>query len=64
MAERIPAGIIRNHILAAIEDLREGVSHSFGESTTYDVLYEGRRYPPKAVVGLAAGELTAHVGAV
>lgn len=31
-----------------------GESHAFGPSTFYDLLERGRRYPPKAVVGLAA----------
>jgi hypothetical protein len=31
-----------------------GESHAFGPSTFYDLLVDGRRYPPKAVVGLAA----------
>ena len=38
----------------AIEDLDAGVDHPFGESTDFDVLFDGKRYPPKAVVGLAA----------
>jgi 5-methylcytosine-specific restriction protein A len=58
MAERIPKGITRTQILAAIEDLRKGVPHAFGRSVFYDVLYRNERYPPKAVVGLAAGKLT------
>jgi hypothetical protein len=29
-------------------------SHSFGDSTRYDLLYRGVRYPPKAIFGLAA----------
>jgi len=58
MAHQIPDGIQPDHILAAIEDLRAGVPHAFGESTRYDLLFDGRRYPPKAVIGLAAGKLT------
>jgi 5-methylcytosine-specific restriction protein A len=58
MAERIPQGITRAHILAAIEDLKRGVPHAFGRSVFYDVLYQNQRYPPKAAVGLAAGKLT------
>ena len=54
----IPDGIRREHIVAAIHDLVNGEDHLFGDSTGYDVLYEGQRYPPKAVVGLAAGKLT------
>jgi hypothetical protein len=46
--------ITREDILEAIRALETGVSHKFGPSTTYDVVHEGRHYPPKAVVGLAA----------
>jgi MoxR-like ATPase len=51
--------ITRDDILTAIHDLDLGTSHSFGESTRYDLLYEDKHYPPKAVVGLAA---RAHLG--
>lgn len=54
---KIPEGINQQHILAAIRDFDAGLPHSFGESTGYDVLYEHRRYPPKALVGLAAGKI-------
>jgi 5-methylcytosine-specific restriction protein A len=57
MAQSIPEGIRRDHILAAIHDLDAGVHHTFGDSTRYDLLYEGQRYPPKAVIGLAAGRI-------
>jgi len=50
----IPDEITREHILAAITDFDQGVDHRFGHSTTYDVLHEGERYPPKAIIGLAA----------
>jgi hypothetical protein len=30
-----------------------GVDHRFGASTGYELDYNGRRYPPKAVIGLA-----------
>jgi hypothetical protein len=54
----IPKGITADHIRLALKDLDEGqVSHRFGESTGYDMLFEGRRYPPKAIVGLAARHL-------
>src|SRR5262245_14266903 len=58
MPNKIPAGIAREHIVAAILDLDRGAPHAFGESTGYDVLFEGRRYAPKAVVGLAAGKIS------
>ena len=45
------------HLLRAARLLADGhVDHPFGESTTYDVLFDGRRLPPKAVFGLAATE--------
>lgn len=50
----IPDGITRAHVIAAIEDLDHGVTTDFSESTGYDLIHEGRRYPPKAVLGLAA----------
>src|ERR1035441_1005756 len=54
----IPTGITADHIRLALKDLDEGqVSHRFADSTGYDLLYEGRRYPPKAALGLAARHL-------
>jgi len=58
VSNKIPSGITRQHIVDAIRDLDRGASHAFGESTGYDVLFEGRRYAPKAVIGLAAGKRT------
>jgi 5-methylcytosine-specific restriction protein A len=54
MSDQIPDGILSTHILSAITDLNNGVTHDFGDSTGYDLLFKGRRYPPKAVIGLAA----------
>jgi hypothetical protein len=50
----IPRSITREHVLQAIEQLDRGVTHPFGPSVDYDLIYEGRKYPPKAVVGIAA----------
>jgi hypothetical protein len=50
----IPTGITREHVLGAIRTLDSGEAHDFGDSTRYDLVHEGRRYPPKAVIGLAA----------
>lgn len=58
MSDSIPDGIEAEHIRAAIKDLDLGVGHLFAQSTRYDVLYHGKRYPPKAVVGLAAEKIT------
>lgn len=54
LREGIPDGITHDDVLKAITDLDAGTSHGFGESTTYDLLHAGKRYPPKAVLGLAA----------
>lgn len=58
MSEKIPDGIERKHIISAIDDLKRGVRHAFADSTRYDVVHDNRRYPPKAVLGLAAKHLT------
>ena len=58
MAANLPDGISRDHLLAAIRQFDDGVAHRFADSTGYDVLFEERRYPPKAIVGLAARLLT------
>jgi len=54
MDENIRDQITREDILEAIGALDRGESHAFGPSTFYDLLEGERRYPPKAVVGLAA----------
>jgi 5-methylcytosine-specific restriction enzyme A len=54
MADTIPSGISREHILRALRDLDLRKPHLFADSTKYDLLFQGRRYPPKAVLGLAA----------
>src|SRR5579862_393951 len=46
--------ITREDIEQGIAALERGEPHAFGPSTFYDLLVDGKRYPPKAVVGLAA----------
>lgn len=58
MANRIPDGIARAHLLEAIRALDAGEPHPFGPSTGYDVFHDGKRYPPKAVVGIGARQVT------
>ena len=48
----------RSLLIDAIHELDREREHRFGQSNRYDVVYEGRRYPPKAVVGIAAELLT------
>jgi 5-methylcytosine-specific restriction protein B len=53
-APELFSAVMREDVENALRDLDNGVSHPFGPSTTYDLLHDGRRYPPKAVIGLAA----------
>jgi len=53
----IPDGITSEHILKAISDFESGAPHEFVDSTGYDLLHEGKRYPPKAILGLAAKQI-------
>lgn len=53
----IPEGITENDVREALAALDAGVKHPFGDSTGYDLVEAGRRYPPKAVYGLAAQRL-------
>lgn len=46
-------GLSPQHILKAVAELDRGVTNPFGPPRRYELLYKGRRYPPKAVVGLA-----------
>ena len=54
----IPKGITVADVDEAIRDFEAGVPHPYRSSTKYDlVLSDGRRLPPKAIVGLAARRL-------
>jgi 5-methylcytosine-specific restriction protein A len=54
MSNKLPLSIPHNILLDAIKALDNGYFHLFSDSTGFDVLFRGRRYPPKAVVGVAA----------
>ena len=58
MPDNLPDGIQKKHLLAAMIQFDAGVAHQFSDSTVYDVEHEGRRYPPKVIMGLAAEILT------
>lgn len=65
MAERrrtndaIPSGITREHVLKALIAFnQEGLPSGFKPSHTYDIVHQGRHYPPPAIVALAIKELT------
>lgn len=50
----IPKNINKEHILLAIEDIdKKGLRYKLGESSVYDLSYEGKKYPPKHVVIVA-----------
>jgi 5-methylcytosine-specific restriction protein B len=53
MPQSIPGGLTKEHVLKALADLDSGIDHPFGKPTGYELAHEGKRYAPKAVVGLA-----------
>src|SRR5436309_11029981 len=53
MPQSIPRGLTRDHVLLALSDLDLGLEHPFGEPTKYELIHAGKRYAPKAVIGLA-----------
>lgn len=57
MPDGIPTSITRADVESAIVDFDANVSHGFAPSTSYDLEFNGKRYPPKAIVGLAARRL-------
>jgi hypothetical protein len=46
MPQFIPKGLTTGHILLALADLDAGADHPFGAPTGYELVHEGRRYPP------------------
>lgn len=48
------SGLTARDIRSAIARYRAGATHPFGDSTRYDLIFDGERYPPKAIFGLAA----------
>src|SRR4051812_19906058 len=46
--------VSREDVLAALKDIDSGKPHVFGRSVKYDLIHEGKRYAPKAVLGIAA----------
>jgi hypothetical protein len=50
----LPDSLSRDDVLEAIRRFDAGESHRFADSTGYDLVFNDRRYPPKAIAGLAA----------
>lgn len=61
MPQAVPRGLTRDHVLLALADLDAGMAHPFGEPTRYELVHDGKRYAPKAAVGLACEYLTGAV---
>lgn len=65
MSKSIPEGLTRQHVLSALADLDAGIAAPFGPATGYELVHDGKRYAPKAVIGLAykhlTGEILTHV---
>jgi 5-methylcytosine-specific restriction enzyme A len=49
----IPNQITKSHIIQAIEEIKKNDIPQRRESTKFDLLYEGKAYPPKYVISLA-----------
>lgn len=49
----LPDSITREHILEAIDQIKEKGFPNHYQSSTYDLIYEGLRYPPKLVFSTA-----------
>lgn len=46
--------ITREHVLQAIKEYDSGRRGKFGDARTWEIVYTGRRYPSKHILGLAA----------
>ena len=58
MPKSIPEGLTQQHVLLALADLDSGINAPFGPATGYELVHNGKRYAPKAVIGLAFKHLT------
>lgn len=61
MPQSIPTGLTRDHVLKALADLDAGIEHPFGRPTGYEAVHDGKRYAPKAVIGIAFRHLTGEI---
>jgi hypothetical protein len=61
MPKSIPEGLTQQHVLSALADLDSGVDVPFGPATGYVLVHDGKRYAPKAVIGLASKHLTGQI---
>jgi hypothetical protein len=61
MPQSIPKGLTAEHVRKAIADLDGGIDHSFGTPTGFELIYNGKQYAPKAVIGIAVRHLTGEI---
>ena len=54
----IPDNITADHVLEAARRIDAGAGRVFGSPTRYEVLIGSKAYPPKALIGVAAGIAT------
>ena len=54
----LPDTLPREYIIKAIHAYDSGFSHRFKEARLYELEFQGRRYPSKAIAGIAATLLT------
>lgn len=54
----LPNRLPRKYIIKAIRAYDDGFPHLFKEARSYEVVFNGRRYPSKAIVGIAATLMT------
>jgi putative restriction endonuclease len=57
-ANALPDVLTAAQVSEAVRLFDSGREHGFADSTGYDLIFEGRRYPPKAIVGIAAEIVT------
>ena len=50
----LPDTLPREYIIKAIHAYDSGFSHRFKEARLYELEFQGRRYPSKAIAGIAA----------
>ena len=61
MPQSIPKGLTREHVLKALADLDAGIEHPFGKPTGYELVHDGKHYPPKAVIGIACRHMSGEI---
>ncbi len=56
-------GMTPDDVLAALDtfSLATASQHGYADSTDFDLIYQGRRFPPKAILGMAAERVVGRV---